>query len=202
MIPQVVVFDLGKVLVDFDYSIAARRIAAKASRPIDDIQVFINQSPLLFRYETGLITTEQFFQEVCGFTGFSGSADEFGEFFADIFTPIPEVIELQAALRSKGVPTYIFSNTNPLAVRHVQRRFPFFIHFDGYVLSYEHGSMKPDSRLYEIVERESNRSGSAIAYLDDRLENVEAGAKRGWQTVHHQSPTQSLAALKQLGLLI
>jgi len=28
--PKAVVFDLGKVLVDFDYGIAARRIAARA----------------------------------------------------------------------------------------------------------------------------------------------------------------------------
>ncbi len=33
--PKAVVFDLGKVLVDFDYSIAARRIAARSSMPIE-----------------------------------------------------------------------------------------------------------------------------------------------------------------------
>ncbi len=31
---KVVVFDLGKVLVDFDYSIAARKVAARSTKPL------------------------------------------------------------------------------------------------------------------------------------------------------------------------
>jgi FMN phosphatase YigB (HAD superfamily) len=42
----------------------------------------------------------------------------------------------QAALRANGIPTCIFSNTNPIAVRHIRTAFPFFANFDGYVLSY------------------------------------------------------------------
>jgi len=58
--PKVVVFDLGKVLVDFDYTIAARKIAARGTMPAGHIKKFIDHSPLLFRYETGRLTNEQF----------------------------------------------------------------------------------------------------------------------------------------------
>ena len=201
MIPKVVVFDLGKVLVDFDYSIAARRIAARSTLPGDQVRLFIDHSPLLFQYETGLLTTLGFFQEVCKLTGFQGTCGEFGEFFADIFTPIPTMLELHATLRASGVPTYIFSNTNPLAATHIRQRFPFFAHFDGYVLSYEHGSMKPDAKLYEIVERATGCRQAEILYLDDRAENVAAGAERGWNAVLHETPEKTLAALQKSGLL-
>jgi HAD superfamily hydrolase (TIGR01509 family) len=198
---KTVVFDLGKVLVDFDYSIAAKKIALRAKMPADRITPFISQSPLLFRYETGLMTTAQFYQEVCAGTGYCGEAGEFGECFADIFVPIPEMVGLHAALRKSGLPTYIFSNTNELAVVHIRRNFPFFSNFDGYILSYECGAMKPEEKIYEVVERSSGRRNAEILYLDDRPENIAAGAARDWQVILQESPAKTLTSIQKLGLL-
>jgi len=199
--PSAIVFDLGKVLVDFDYSIAARRIAARGKMTIQEIAQYINQSSLFVQYELGTATTEQFCAEICRVTGFHASLTEFGECFADIFAPIEPMIQLQAKLRQRGLPAYIFSNTNELAVEHIRRSFPFYANFDGYVLSYQHGAMKPDARLYEVVERQSGHHGAEILYLDDRPENVAAGAARGWQAIEHQTSEQTRAAIQKLGLL-
>lgn len=199
--PEVAVFDLGKVLVDFDYSIAARRIAARSTMPPRDIQHFIDHSPLLFRYETGLMNREQFFDEIRKTTGFLGDIDEFGQFFADIFSPMDEMIALHERLRQRGVPTFIFSNTNDLAIAHIRRNFPFFANFDAYVFSYEHGAMKPDAKLYEVVERVTGRKGKQILYLDDRIENAQAGVLRGWEVVHHRNVADSTTAVMKAGLL-
>lgn len=199
--PEVVVFDLGKVLVDFDYSIAARRIAARSTMPPHDIQHFIDHSPLLFRYETGLMNREQFFAEIRKTTGFLGDIEEFGQFFADIFSPMDEMIVLHESLRQRGIPTFIFSNTNDLAIAHIRRNFPFFANFDGYVLSYEHGAMKPDAKLYEVVERMTGRKGEQILYLDDRIENAQAGVARGWHVIQHQAARASICEVERLGLL-
>jgi FMN phosphatase YigB (HAD superfamily) len=199
--PEVVVFDLGKVLVDFDYSIAARRIAARSTTPPADVQKLIDHSPLLFRYETGLMSREEFFSEIRAITGFQGDIDEFGSFFADIFSPMDEMIRLHQELRGHHIPTFIFSNTNDLAISHIRRNFPFFADFDAYVLSYEHGAMKPHAKLYEVVERVTGKRGSQILYLDDRQENAEAGAARGWHVIQHHDPAKSLARVKELGLL-
>jgi 2-haloacid dehalogenase len=199
--PSVIVFDLGKVLVDFDYSIAARRIASLGFMGLDEVRNFIDHSPLLFRFETGQLTKEQFYREVCAASGFAGSLDEFSAFFADIFVPIEPMIALHAVLHQRGLPTYIFSNTNELAVGHIRRSFPFFSNFDGYILSYEHGAMKPDARLYEVVERQTAARGAQILYLDDRPENIAAGAARGWQVILQESPGASQAAFEKLGLI-
>ena len=199
--PEVAVFDLGKVLVDFDYSIAARLIAARSTTPPADVQHFIDHSPLLYRYETGLMTRQEFFAEIVRATGFLGDIDEFGQFFADIFSAMPPMIALHARLRAHGVPTFIFSNTNDLAIAHIRRNFPFFADFDAHVLSYEHGAMKPDAKLYEVVERVTGRKQKQILYLDDRIENAEAGVARGWHVIHHQTPEASIARVEELGLL-
>jgi putative hydrolase of the HAD superfamily len=199
--PHVVVFDLGKVLVDFDYGIAARKVAAKGKWMHDEVKRFIAESPLLFRYETGLISKEDFYTEVCKSTGYCGDLEEFAGHFSDIFTPIEPMVALQSELRQGGTPTYIFSNTNDLAIHHIRRNFPFFGNFDGYVLSYEQGVMKPDEKIYVIAERMSGKKGAEILYLDDRAENVEAGARRGWQVILHDSPDRTRRLIAALGLL-
>ena len=200
-IPCTVIFDLGKVLVDFDYSIAARKIAARGKLTAEEIKLLIDHSALLFRYETGLLTREQFYNEICAATGFRGSLEEFGGFFSDIFFAIEPMVQLHAALRGRGVPTYIFSNTNDLAVSHIRRNFPFFSNFDGYIFSFEHGAMKPDAQLYEVVERQSGRRAAELLYLDDRPENVAAGAARGWQVILQESPEKTRLAMRKLGIL-
>jgi len=199
--PKAVIFDLGKVLVDFDYGIAARRIAAQARISADAVKQFIDHSPLLFRYETGLLSKKEFYQEICDATGFCAGIDDFCRFFSDIFAPDEAMVSLQDELRQAGIPTYIFSNTNELAIEHVRRQFPFFRNFDGYILSYEHGAMKPDAKLYEVVEKTSGRKGTELLYLDDRPENIKAGAERGWQVILQESPEKSRKAIKALGLL-
>jgi FMN phosphatase YigB (HAD superfamily) len=199
--PAVIVFDLGKVLVDFDYSIAGRRLAARSTASPAEIQEFLDHSPLLYRYETGLMSRQEFFDEVRRVSGFSGSLEEFGSFFADIFTEMPAMTALQAALRRAGFPCYIFSNTNDLAAEHIRQAFPFFANFDGYILSYEVGAMKPNARIYEALEALTGKRGAEILYLDDRPENVAAGAARGWQVILQTTPENSIGAIRKLGLL-
>lgn len=199
--PTAVVFDLGKVLLEFDYGIVARRLAAHSGRDAEQIRGLLDQSPLLFRLESGQMTNEEFFDEVSSLTGYTGGFGEFANIFGDIFSAIHPMIDLHGQLRARGVPTFIFSNTNELAVRHIRANYAFFAHFTDYIYSHEAGAMKPDHRIYEVVERRSGRKGAELLYLDDRKENVDAGAARGWQVVHHQTPEQTIAAVRAAGLL-
>jgi len=199
--PKVVLFDLGKVLVDFDYAIAVRRIAARGRVTAEELAQFITSAPLLYDYELGRLTSEQFYEQVRAVTGFGGDFDEFSLAFGDIFVPIPPMVELQAALRRRGIPTFILSNTNDLAVRHIRRSYPFFAGFQGYILSYEHGAMKPDARIYEIAEKLCGYQRADILYIDDRPENIAAAVARRWQAILQESPRQTIAAIRQAGLI-
>lgn len=198
--PKIVIFDLGKVLLDFDYMRAAKAIAARGTASPETINALINQSPLLVRYELGKMSDKEFYNEVRSATGFKGDFEEFGRLFGDIFSAIPPMIELQARLQKRGIPTYVFSNTNGLAVAHIRRTFPFFSRFDDHIFSFEHGVMKPDAGLYEVVERKSKSRGEQILYIDDRPENVAAGASRGWRVILQETPEKTLGEIKKIGL--
>jgi putative hydrolase of the HAD superfamily len=197
--PSVVVFDLGKVLLDFDYSIAARKIAAAGALTAPEVKKLLDHSPLLYRYETGLMTKAEFFGEVREKSGFRGPMEDLHEAFSNIFWEIEPMIRWQAQLRTAGVPTYILSNTNEMAVAHIRERFPFFAHFDGYILSYEIGAMKPHAKIYEALEAMAGKRGREILYLDDRAENIDAAVDRGWHTILQESPEQTFEQLPKFG---
>ncbi len=201
MIPKAVIFDLGKVLLDFDYGLAIGRIQEHSHLSRAELHALINQSPLLLRYESNAISTAQFFAEVQAASGFTGTLQDFEGMFADIFTAIEPMVRLQQNLRAARVSTYIFSNTNDLAVRHIRQRFPFFADFDGHVLSYEHHAMKPDAQLYRVVERMAGVRDADLLYIDDRPENIATGQELGWRTILHRDPEETAAAVRAHGLL-
>ena len=194
---KVVVFDLGKVLVDFDYSIAIRRFAERSEAGLEQIQRLLDSS-IQIDYESGKITTDEFYATIRDGIGFRGDRAEFISIFADIFSPMESMIAFLDRLKSVGFPTCVFSNTNEIATGHIRDRFPFYSQFDNYVLSYEEGGMKPDEAVYDVVEQRTGESGASILYIDDRSENIETGRGRGWQTILQENEAASVAAAEAL----
>ena len=195
--PSVVVFDLGKVLVDFDYGIAIRRFAERSEAGMEQIQRLVD-SPIQVEFESGKITTNEFFAAVRDGAGFRGDRAEFVSIFADIFWPMETMIAFFERLKSLGIPTCVFSNTNEIANGHIRERFLFYSRFDQYVLSFEEGAMKPDEPIYDVVEQRTGESGAGILYIDDRPENIETGRGRGWQTILQDGEAASVAAAAAL----
>jgi FMN phosphatase YigB (HAD superfamily) len=88
----------------------------------------------------------------------------------------------------------LFSNTNEIAVAFVQEKYPFLSRFNHCFYSHIHRCMKPDPAFYQILESTTGLKEAEILYVDDRLENVEAGRSRGWQCILHESPEKTLAS--------
>jgi FMN phosphatase YigB (HAD superfamily) len=196
--PEAVVFDLGKVLLDFDYGRFAENVLNKCGVPAEKILDAVNQSDLLIRYESGFLTSQEFFGEVKHACNYAGEFHEFEPVFGDIFSEIPEMIELHGRLRDRGMPTYIFSNTSEMVIKHIRKAYPFFNTFTDYILSYEHRSVKPQPPIYEVVEKRTGKKGAQLLYIDDRLENVEHGRERGWRTIHHVDHDQTVKTVEKL----
>lgn len=190
--PRAVVFDLGKVLLDFDYGRAAKTLSVHSDVSATEFRAIVDQSPLLHRFETGLISTAGFFEEIRRLTGYNGPEALFIAAFGDIFDEIPEMVALHQGLSGRGVPTFVFSNTNELAIGHIRRAFPFFAGFTGHIYSYEARSMKPAGGIYDALERLSGLGGADLLYIDDRPENIDAGAARGWRTILHTAPEDTI----------
>ena len=192
-----VIFDLGKVLLDFDFAIAAKELARYSPQEEEQILESINQSPLLHTFERGDWSEAQFFQKLSVECRLEASLEELKKGFAEIFTPVPSMVEFMESLKERGIPVMVFSNTNVTAVDYIRAAFPFFECFDAYCLSYEHGCMKPDTTLYGVAQLMTRCTPGNLLFLDDRAENVHAARQMGWNAIHHQAPEDSIEGVNQ-----
>jgi len=196
-----VIFDLGKVLLDFDYSVVIQRLAATGPASERQVRQTLLESSLLLDYESGRLDSATFHARLRSALALELDYRSFREQFGNIFTPIPGMIGAHAAVRARGFPTFIFSNTNEIAVAHIREQYPFFSDFDGYVFSHEVGAMKPSDTIYVCMEQRAGRSAADLFYLDDRPENVEAARARGWCGHVHTDSESSLTALRDAGFV-
>jgi HAD superfamily hydrolase (TIGR01509 family) len=61
--------------------------------------------------------------------------------------------------------------------------------------------MKPAAKIYQALENMSGKRGQEILYIDDRQENIDAGAARGWQTILQTEPANTIVEIKKLALI-
>ncbi len=175
-------FDLGNVLVLFDHHQAARNLARVATCSESRVVQTLFHSDLQQRYETGLVSDDQYAAEINVALGSNVSTPLLLEAISDIFQPNWPILKILEQVRASGVPMGILSNTCQAHWKWlVQQDWPMLGGwFEQHVLSYEVRSMKPSPAIYEACEKVSGRSGRDIFFTDDRIENVAAAAERGW----------------------
>lgn len=114
--------------------------------------------------------------------------------WADMFAPeIPLSAHLLRALRARGVPVLALSNFGRETFAMAERMYPVLTEFDRRYVSGHLGVIKPDPRIYEIVEQDAGVAPGGLFFIDDRADNIAAAAARGWQ-VHHFTGPEALAA--------
>lgn len=103
--------------------------------------------------------------------------------WAEMLAPaIPRSVRLQRALRARGVPVLALSNFGRDTFAMAESLYPFLVDFDRRYISGQMGIVKPDPRIYQIVETDSGVPPARILFTDDRADNIAAAAARGWQT--------------------
>lgn len=120
----------------------------------------------------------------------------------EMATPaIDHSVQLLRALRTKGVTVFALSNFGVGSFDHAETYYPFFGEFDRRYVSGHLRMMKPDPRIYEVLETDSGVAPAALLFTDDRPENIAVAAERGWQTHLFEGPGGWAERLVAEGLL-
>lgn len=114
---------------------------------------------------------------------------------------IPHSVTLLRALRSKGVPVFALSNFGIGSFAVAEAEWPFLTEFDRRYISGHMGVIKPEDRIYEMVEEDSGLQGDRLLFADDRADNLRAAEARGWNTHLFDGPEGWAARLVAEGLL-
>lgn len=187
-------FDLGKVLIDFDFKIAIRRL--KDFCPVDEekIHSLFRDSSLAENWDKGDISSEEFFETVQKELNLPMDLNRFKEIWNDIFSEKREVIALAQALKL-NYRVAVVSNTNPWHASHVREKFVWMKHWDAFIASCDVHLLKPNPKIFEMAIGRLGVRASETIYVDDIFENVAAAKKLGMEAWIFRSLPELLNAL-------
>lgn len=114
---------------------------------------------------------------------------------------IDHSVALLRALRRKGVPVFALTNFGDDSFGYACEAYEFLTEFDRAYVSAHLGCIKPDPAIYAAVEADCGLPPEALLFTDDKAENIEAAARRGWQTHHFTHPQGFADRLVTAGLL-
>ncbi len=114
---------------------------------------------------------------------------------------IDHSVRLMAALQAKGMPVFSLTNFGIQTYDFAATRYPFLRAFDRDFISGHMRVIKPDAQIYQMLEDTSGLSGADLIFADDRADNIEAAAARGWHTHLFEGPQGWADRLVTEGLL-
>ncbi len=195
-----IAFDLGGVLVKVDHWRFCRRLGRLTHRSPEEIFSQVFETGLEPGYDTGRISSREFYRRVATHFEVEVSFAEFGALWSEIFEPMEGMEEVLARLQPR-YPLFLLSNTNALHFHYIKRHFPSTLrHFQACILSYQVGSRKPEAAIYQALIRQAGRPPEQILYLDDKLPFVEAARGQGLEAWHFTSSRDFQQNLRQAGL--
>ena len=194
---KAVIFDLGRVIVPFDFRRGYARIAELTGVPATEVPERIRPTGLVERLESGKIEPRDFVQQLSAVLNLHCTYEEFCEIWSSIFLPdalVPE--ELLRAIAAK-YRLVLLSNTNAIHIEMVRANYPHLRHFHALVLSHEVGAMKPSPVIYQKAVEAAGCLPEECFFTDDIPEYVEGARRYGIDAVQFQSAVQIEAELRK-----
>ncbi len=195
---DVLLFDLGGVLIDFAGFEEMRRLLPQVSDRSEIRDRWIHSDSVQL-FERGDITPESFARRLVEEFHLELSAENFlREFVSWARGPYPGAVSLLGRLRATHRIACL-SNSNEL---HTPiHRASIHPHVDTFYFSDEIGMVKPDREIFDHVIHDLAVSPRRIAFFDDTMVNVEAAREVGLNAFSVDGIVEVEAQLQRLGLI-
>jgi HAD superfamily hydrolase (TIGR01509 family) len=196
---DVVLFDLGGVLIDFGGVAPMRELAGIESD--DELWHRWLTCRWVRTFERGHCSEEDFATGLVSDWGLPVEPRRFLDAFRSWpGGPLPGAETLLRDVQ-RAVPAGCLSNTNALHWRDQFARWPILDAFDFRFLSFEIGHVKPDQELFEHVAHLLPADPGRVLFLDDNAVNVEGAATAGFSAVHVRGVDEARQALVAMGVI-
>jgi glucose-1-phosphatase len=197
---KAILFDLGRVLIDFDFRRGFRALEGLCPYAADEIPRRLAGTGLVERFETGLVEPRDFVDQMRRILDLKVDYDQFRAIWGSIFTGIliPETMLEGLARRYRMV---LVSNTNALHFEMLPETYGHVLrHFHERVLSYEVHAMKPRPEIFQAaLERAGCQPGECF-YTDDIAAYIEGARRMGIDGVRFESLAQLEVEMRGRGI--
>ncbi|OYU19036.1 MAG: haloacid dehalogenase [Rhodobacteraceae bacterium PARR1] len=186
MTPEAVIFDIGNVLTRWQPEAFYDRVIGEDRRRALFAAVDLHHMNDLI--DEGALFRETIYDWAERHPEWAAEVRMWYDRWIELASPrIEGSIRLQRALRAKGVPVFALTNFGRYSFAEAVPKMDFLQDFDRRYVSGEMGVIKPDPRIYEMVEQDCGIAPDRLIFTDDRADNITAAARRGWRT--HQFET-------------
>lgn len=190
---EAIIFDLGGVIIDVDMENPYQQILQISPRKEDNLLSELKQ--VAHQYEIGKINDYTFLSQIKTVAQLELSLYEIENLWNQMLKKVPEYMGDLLAKIKKEKRTFILSNTNPIHIREVRKRFAqtvknytFESLFERIYYSYEIGLHKPDRAIYDYVVKTAKLNPLTTLFIDDNHQNIREASKYGLQTIHLNPP--------------
>lgn len=198
--PEAVVFDIGNVLIEWQPERFYDRVIGEARRRALFAQVAIEHTNI--EVDRGADFHSSFADLAKAHPEHSEAILMWRDRWLDICQPvIPRSLRLLRALKARGVPVFALTNFGAATFEIARAAYPFLDSFDRRYVSAHLQLVKPEPAIYAAVEEDSGLTPDALLFADDRPENIDAAAARGWRVHLFEGPEGWAARLVSEGLL-
>jgi FMN phosphatase YigB (HAD superfamily) len=197
---QAILFDLGKVLVDFNFDTGIQALHSACSISRTQLEDVLWDENCIRRYERGEISTSEFYSYLCETANLKMDLAGFCQTWSSVFLPDLIVSEDLLSALKRRYPLILVSNTNEVHIDFVRSNYRLLDYFDHHVLSYEVGSLKPDRKIFEHAIAVSGYPADELFFTDDREENILAASELGIHAHQFKTESQLVKALQQAGI--
>lgn len=184
-----IIFDLGGVLLNIDYSLTTKAFSTLGLGNFNDLFSKATQSQLFDLYEKGLISSDEFRKRIKTYFDKpidDGTIDDaWNSMLLDFPTHRFDLLKKTKATHR----TFLLSNTNDIHINkfseYLQRDFgmtDLSDYFEKVYLSYKVGMRKPDAEIFEMVLAENGLKAEETLFIDDSDQHIEGAKKLGIQT--------------------
>ena len=196
---QVLLFDLGGVLVEFD-GIAPLIALSGDKLDREGARRFWLTSPSVRKFETGQCTADEFALSAVAELGLTMAPDVFlRQFVSWDRGPMEGALSLLDSLKPR-FRLACLSNNNELHWNRLREETKLPEKFHRCYLSQEIGVMKPDAGSFNYAARDLGTRPEHILFFDDNPECVEAAGQLGFNARCVRGVGEVKAALAELGL--
>lgn len=197
-----VVFDLGQVLIPFDYKIFIDSVNKHQQGLGENFVKKYNENYSVHRdFERGKISEKDFIAQMLDWLEHKITEEEFVRYWSGIFSLNQKVISLLPKLK-QHYKLYLLSNTNSIHQKYGYQHYEFLKLFDKLFLSHEVGFVKPEEGIYRAVENYSKLPSEEHIFIDDIAEYVEAAKQLGWDGIQFTGYDNLVRELKARGILL
>jgi putative hydrolase of the HAD superfamily len=199
---RAIIFDIGRVLIRIDVGRAMKGMASGLPLSPEELWSAIENDPRWKDWQEGRISARDWHLYMQRRFGGSATFEEFTDKWNLVLDPEPIHDKEFFEMLSKKYRLALLSNTDPIHVAHMEKRYEFFSYFPASARLYSCsvGASKPSPIIYREALQACRVRAEEAVYVDDIAAYVEAAKQLGMSGIRFESAEQLVTSLRELGL--